>query len=39
MVFGFGGYDITDSGLIKIETALPKEWKKVEIKGFMKGSS
>lgn len=36
LVFGFGGYDITDSGLIKIDTAIPKEWKRVEIKGFLK---
>lgn len=35
MVFGFGGYDITDSGLKKIKTAIPKEWKSVTIKGFI----
>ena len=26
LVFGFGGYDLTESGLVKIETAIPEEW-------------
>ena len=32
MVFGFGGLDITDKGLVKISTAIPKEWTSVTIK-------
>lgn len=35
VVFGFGGYDITENGLKKINTAIPKQWKSVTIKGFM----
>ena len=35
LIFGFGGYDITDNGLVKIETAIPKEWKSVTIKGHL----
>lgn len=29
MVFGFGGYDITEAGLVHVETSIPKEWKRV----------
>ena len=36
LAFGFGGYDITENGLVKIQTAIPVEWKSVTIKGFMK---
>lgn len=36
MIFGFGGYDITDNGLVKIEVAIPKQWKSVTIKGHLK---
>ena len=35
LVYGFGGYDITDEGLRKITTAIPKEWTNVTIKGFL----
>jgi len=35
IVFGFGGYDITDDGLKKIETVIPKQWTKLTIKGFL----
>ena len=35
LVFGFGGYDITEEGLVKIDTAIPKEWTSVTIKGFL----
>lgn len=35
LVFGFGGYDITDDGLKRIQTVIPKEWKKLTIKGFL----
>ena len=35
LVFGFGGYDITENGLVKIQTAIPVEWKSVTIKGFI----
>ena len=31
MIYGFGGLEITEKGMIKIATALPKEWKKVTI--------
>jgi len=39
MVFGYGGYDITENGLIQIDTVIPKEWKKVTIKGFLNCSN
>jgi protein-glucosylgalactosylhydroxylysine glucosidase len=35
MVFGFGGYDITEDGIKRIKTVIPKEWKSVTIKGFL----
>ncbi len=31
---GFGGWDITDEGLVKGKERLPKQWKKLEIKGL-----
>ena len=31
MLMGFGGLEITDKGIIKIKTALPKEWKSVKV--------
>lgn len=36
LIYGFGGWDITEKGLIKITTALPAAWKSVTIKGFLK---
>lgn len=33
LVFGFGGYDITENGIVKIKSVIPKEWKSVTIKG------
>lgn len=39
LVFGFGGYDITENGLVKIETAIPKGWKRVIIKGALEINS
>ena len=35
MVFGFGGYDISEDGVKKIKTVIPKQWKSVTIKGFL----
>jgi protein-glucosylgalactosylhydroxylysine glucosidase len=35
LIFGFGGYDITGNGLVKIDTAIPKAWNSVTIKGFL----
>jgi len=35
VIFGFGGYDITDDGLKKIDTVIPKQWTKLTIKGFL----
>jgi protein-glucosylgalactosylhydroxylysine glucosidase len=35
LVFGFGGYDITENGLVKIETVIPRQWKSVTIKGYL----
>ena len=32
MIFGFGGFDITEKGIIKIKSAIPKQWKSVTIK-------
>ena len=32
MVYGFGGLDITEKGLRKISTVIPKEWTSVTIK-------
>ena len=39
MIFGFGGYDITDRGLVHIGTVIPKEWSKVTIKGYLNSSA
>jgi trehalose/maltose hydrolase-like predicted phosphorylase len=36
LIFGFGGWDITDDGIKKIDSVIPKEWKSLTIKGFMK---
>lgn len=33
VVFGFGGLDFTDNGIKQVITKLPKNWKKLEIKG------
>lgn len=33
VIFGIGGLDITDEGIIQLKTALPKEWKSLKIKG------
>lgn len=35
MVFGFGGYDITENGIKKVASSIPSQWKKVTIKGFI----
>ena len=32
ILFGFGGYEITDKGLVKKSSSLPEGWKKLEIK-------
>ena len=31
LVFGFGGYDITDKGIVRGKTVLPSSWKSLEI--------
>lgn len=33
VIFGFGGLQITDAGIIQIKPKLPSKWKKLEIKG------
>ena len=33
VIFGFGGLHFTDNGLIQMPVKLPKNWKKLEIKG------
>jgi trehalose/maltose hydrolase-like predicted phosphorylase len=33
VLFGFGGLDITDEGIIQKNPILPKEWKSLTIKG------
>jgi trehalose/maltose hydrolase-like predicted phosphorylase len=33
VLFGFGGLDITDAGLVQRKTALPAGWKRLEIRG------
>jgi trehalose/maltose hydrolase-like predicted phosphorylase len=33
VLFGFGGLDITDAGLVQRKTALPANWKRLEIRG------
>ncbi|TRX59924.1 glycoside hydrolase family 65 protein [Fulvivirga sp. M361] len=36
VIFGFGGLEIGDQGVIETEKRLPKEWKALEIKGWKK---
>jgi len=33
VLFGFGGLHFTDNGLVQVPTKLPKNWKRLEIKG------
>ncbi|SFP69916.1 glycoside hydrolase family 65 protein [Parafilimonas terrae] len=33
VLMGFGGLDITASGIVQIKTALPKQWKSLTLKG------
>lgn len=33
LMFGFGGLDIGKKGLVQRKTALPKQWKRLEIRG------
>jgi protein-glucosylgalactosylhydroxylysine glucosidase len=33
LIFGFGGLDITDAGIVQRKTALPAQWKRLEIRG------
>jgi len=33
IIFGFGGLQITDNGLLQNKTTLPTKWKRLEIKG------
>jgi len=33
VIFGFGGLSFTDNGLVQMPVKLPKNWKKLEIKG------
>ena len=32
VIYGFAGRDITDSGITKIDSVIPTQWKKVTIK-------
>ncbi|MGN6213454.1 glycoside hydrolase family 65 protein [Parafilimonas sp.] len=34
VLMGFGGLDITPSGIVQIKTALPKQWKSITLKGI-----
>ena len=34
MLMGFGGLDITSSGLVQIKSSLPKHWKSLTLKGI-----
>jgi trehalose/maltose hydrolase-like predicted phosphorylase len=34
VLFGIGGLDITEKGIIELKTALPKKWKSLELKGI-----
>ena len=34
VLFGFGGLDITDAGVVQKNPILPKEWKKLTLKGI-----
>ncbi len=34
LLMGFGGLDITAKGIIQLKSALPKEWKGLELKGI-----
>lgn len=36
VIFGLGGLEITDQGIIQIKTKLPKDWKSLTIKGVGK---
>ena len=33
VMFGFGGLDITAAGIVQRRTALPVQWKRLEIRG------
>lgn len=33
LIFGFGGLDLTDNGIVQIKSALPSGWKSVKITG------
>ncbi len=33
VIFGFGGLQITDSGVIQNKSKLPKDWKSLKLKG------
>jgi protein-glucosylgalactosylhydroxylysine glucosidase len=34
VIFGYGGLQITDNGIIQVKTKLPKNWKSLDIKGI-----
>lgn len=36
VLFGFGGLDITDKGIIQLKTSLPKQWKSLTLTGIGK---
>jgi trehalose/maltose hydrolase-like predicted phosphorylase len=33
VIFGFGGLNITNQGIMQLKTSLPKKWKSLQIKG------
>ena len=33
VIFGFGGLDITEQGIVQLPTRLPKQWKSLTLKG------
>ena len=33
VIFGIGGLDITDEGIVQLKTTLPKQWKGLKVTG------
>jgi hypothetical protein len=36
VIFGLGGVDITEQGIVQLKTKLPRQWKSLTIKGVGK---
>jgi hypothetical protein len=39
VIFGYGGIDIRDQGVIKVQTVIPDEWDRVVIKSSVINST